>query len=46
MKWIYYLESTTPEERARDFQEWLAQFAKSGVSLPDEAYDRGSIYKA
>jgi flagellar biosynthesis/type III secretory pathway M-ring protein FliF/YscJ len=43
-KRLQYLASTTPEERAREFQEWLAQFPRTGVTLPDEAFDRESIY--
>ncbi|HTL89129.1 MAG TPA: hypothetical protein VL134_06995 [Leptolyngbya sp.] len=36
--------TVTPEEWARDFREWTSQLPKNGVSLPDEAFDRGSIY--
>lgn len=36
--------SVTPEEWAKSFQEWTSQLPRTGVSLPDEAFDRESIY--
>ena len=34
------------EDCARSFQEWVDRFgATGGVSLPDKAFDRGSIYE-
>lgn len=38
------IQQATPEQRAQELREWLAGLPKSGVSLPDEAFDRGNIY--
>lgn len=38
-------QTVTPEEWARNFREWTSQLPKTGVSLPDEAFDRGTIYR-
>ena len=35
----------TPAQRARDFREWAAELPQTGISLPNEAFDRESIYK-
>lgn len=35
----------TPAERAKDFQAWVEQLPKTGLSLPDDACDRGNIYE-
>lgn len=35
---------TTPVERAKDLEKWASQFPKTSGSLPNEAYDRESIY--
>ena len=35
----------TPEERARDFREWVSQFPKNSPSLSDIAFSRDSIYE-
>ncbi|MBD2082789.1 hypothetical protein [Leptolyngbya sp. FACHB-17] len=37
-------DAVTPEEWTKSFREWAAQLPKTGVILPDEAYDRESIY--
>lgn len=37
--------SATPTERARDFQEWVSQLPQTHLSLPDEAFNRDSIYE-
>ncbi|MGG6268030.1 hypothetical protein ACQ4M3_15435 [Leptolyngbya sp. AN03gr2] len=37
-------DAVTPEEWVKSFQQWTAQLPKTGVSLPDEAFDRESIY--
>ncbi|NMG11626.1 hypothetical protein [Brasilonema sp. UFV-L1] len=42
---IPFWQRATPEERARDFREWVSQLPQSGVSLPDEAFSRDSIYE-
>ncbi|MBR8836781.1 MAG: hypothetical protein DSM106950_22885 [Stigonema ocellatum SAG 48.90 = DSM 106950] len=38
-------QKLTPAERAKEFREWVSQLPKSGVSLPDEALSRDSIYE-
>lgn len=38
-------QRATPAERAREFREWVSQLPRSGVSLPDEAFSRDSIYE-
>ncbi|WP_404790895.1 hypothetical protein [Altericista sp. CCNU0014] len=37
-------QTGTSAERTKDFQEWLKQLPRNGSSLPDEAFDRDSIY--
>ncbi len=37
-------QRTTPVEHAQDFRSWVAALPKMGVSLPDDAFDRESIY--
>ncbi|MBE9012258.1 hypothetical protein IQ250_18840 [Pseudanabaenaceae cyanobacterium LEGE 13415] len=39
-----YWETATKEEWLKSFHEWTQQFPKTEVILPDEAYDRESIY--
>lgn len=39
-----FWQTATREERIKDILEWTAQLPKTGVSLPDEAFDRESIY--
>ncbi|MEA5550307.1 hypothetical protein VB713_04790 [Anabaena cylindrica UHCC 0172] len=34
-----------PETRAREFREWVSQIPETGLSLPDEAFNRDSIYE-
>ena len=34
----------TPQERAEELINWSAQQPQTGISLPDEAFDRGNIY--
>jgi hypothetical protein len=38
-------QHTTPQERAQNFRAWVEQLPKTGVSLPDSAFDRDSIYE-
>lgn len=38
-------KTATPEERTKDFQEWVKQLPQNSQSLPDEAFDRDSIYR-
>ncbi|MCG6138417.1 MAG: hypothetical protein MET45_27975 [Nostoc sp. LLA-1] len=40
-----FWQSATPAERAQDFRGWVEQLPKTSISLPDEAFDRGSIYE-
>ena len=35
----------TPAQRAQDLREWAAELPRTGISLPNEAFDRESIYK-
>ena len=35
----------TPEERARDFREWVSPLPKNSPSLSDIAFSRDSIYE-
>lgn len=39
-----FWKTATKEEWLQSFHEWTRQFPKTGVSLPDEAFDRESIY--
>lgn len=40
-----FWESATPKERSQDFLEWVSRLTRTGSTLPDEAFDRGSIYE-
>jgi len=42
---VPFWQRATSTERAQDFLAWVEQLPKTGVSLPDEAFDRGSIYE-
>ncbi len=39
-----YWQSATPKERAQNFRQWVSQLPETKLSLPDEAFDRDSIY--
>lgn len=39
-----FWETATKEEWLKSFHEWVEQFPKTEVILPDEAFDRESIY--
>ncbi len=41
-----FWQNATPKERAEDFLEWVSGLNKTGLTLPDEAFDRGSIYES
>jgi hypothetical protein len=41
--WPFW-KRATPKERAQDLRQWAAQLPTTDVSLPDEAFDRDSIY--
>ena len=34
----------TPLERAQNFRSWVSQLPQTHSSLPDEAFDRSTIY--
>ena len=40
-----FWENATPKERAQDFLEWVSGLNRTGSTLPNEAFDRGSIYE-
>ena len=40
-----FWESATPHERSQDFLEWVSGLNRTGLSLPDEAFDRAGIYE-
>jgi hypothetical protein len=40
-----FWESATPQERSQDFLEWVSGLNRTGSTLPDEAFDRASIYE-
>ncbi|MBK1989063.1 hypothetical protein A0J48_016200 [Sphaerospermopsis aphanizomenoides BCCUSP55] len=37
-------QNLTSTEKVAQFQEWLSQFPKSDITLPDEALRRENIY--
>jgi hypothetical protein len=46
MKTTPFWQNASPKERAEDFLEWVSGLNKTGLTLPDEAFDRGSIYES
>ena len=42
---VPFWQRATPAERGREFCEWVLQLPKGSPSLPDEAFNRDSIYK-
>ena len=40
-----FWESATPKERSQDFLEWVSGLNRTGSTLSDAAFDRGSIYE-
>jgi hypothetical protein len=38
-------EHATAKERADDLCQWVTQLSQTNVTLPDEAFDRASIYE-
>ncbi len=40
-----FWENATPEERSQDFLEWVSGLNRTGSTLSDAAFDRGSIYE-
>ena len=41
-----FWQNATPKERTEDFLEWVSGLNQTGLTLPDEAFDRGSIYES
>ena len=39
-----FWQTATPQERAQDFSHWVSSLPKTGLTLPDEAFDRADIY--
>ncbi|MCF4970516.1 hypothetical protein [Nostoc sp. CMAA1605] len=39
-----FWKRATPTERVKDFREWVEQLPQTGLSFPNEAFDRESIY--
>ncbi len=44
-KTVPFWQRATPVERAENFRIWVDQLPKTGTTLADEAFDRGSIYE-
>lgn len=42
---VPFWQSATSTERAQDFRDWSKQLPKTGLSLPDKAFNRDSIYE-
>ncbi|MEM8639849.1 MAG: hypothetical protein AAGG51_13690 [Cyanobacteria bacterium P01_G01_bin.54] len=42
---VRFWQRATPAERAAYCREWVKTLPRSSRSLPDEAFDRGSIYE-
>jgi hypothetical protein len=42
---VPFWQNLTPQERSSEFRRWVSQLPESGVSLPDEATSRDSIYE-
>ena len=40
-----YWQRATPSERSQEFRNWVAELPRTGLSLPNEAFDRDSIYE-
>lgn len=40
-----FWQHATPTERSQDFRAWVMQLPSTGLSLPDTACDRSSIYE-
>ena len=39
-----FWQSATPQERSQDFLQWVNALHKTNLTLPDEAFDRATIY--
>lgn len=40
-----FWKRSTPSERVQDFRAWIKQLPETGLSLPDAAFERDSIYE-
>ncbi len=40
-----FWQRATSTERVKDLREWVLQLPKHGPNLPDEAFNRDSIYE-
>jgi hypothetical protein len=38
-------QQTSPSERVAYFQAWISQLPQTGITLPDAAFDRDTIYE-
>jgi len=38
-------QKLTPQERAREFRDWVSQLPQTSPSLPDESFSRERIYE-
>jgi hypothetical protein len=39
-----FWQRATSVERSREFRTWISQLPNNGLSLPDEAFSRDTIY--
>lgn len=39
-----FWQRATSLERSREFRQWISQLSNNGLSLPDEAFNRDTIY--
>lgn len=39
-----FWQRATPTERSREFRTWILQLPENGLSLPDAAFSRDTIY--
>ncbi|NET62189.1 MAG: hypothetical protein F6K47_40600 [Symploca sp. SIO2E6] len=42
---VPFWQSATPAQRVQNFRAWVEQLPKTGLSLPDEAFNRENIYE-
>ena len=41
---VPFWQRATPAERSREFRSWISQLPNHGLSLPDEAFGRDTLY--
>lgn len=39
-----FWQKATSGQRAKEFREWVSQLPRNSLSLPDEAFERDTIY--